>query len=156
MWYLEIVGHCYIECHHLNQANRTSMRKNLEANFTYELGLNLGIFKMKLSLDMQSHCFPKHIDISPRVFFLSTFQKKIIKCVFMCRNFTIPFIQTIPLTLGLKLSKEDMNYKLTLLFLYNAEARYAIQLRHLNSKIQRGYITRKSCVWWKPCSNNYR
>ena len=61
----------------------------------------------------------------------------------MFRNFTILFIQTFPLTSRLKLSKEDMKYKLTLLFLYNAEVRYALQLRHLSSKIQRGYVTRK-------------
>ena len=36
-----------------------------------------------------------------------------------------------------------MKYTLTLLFLYNAEVRFALQLRHLSSKIQSGYVTRK-------------
>ena len=35
---------------------------------------------------------------------------------------------------------------MTLLFLYNAEVRYAVQLRHMSIKIQRGYLTRKSCI----------
>ena len=39
-----------------------------------------------------------------------------------------------------------MKYTLTLLFLYHAEVRYALQLRHLSSKIQRGYVTRKSRI----------
>ena len=85
------------------------MRKNLDDNFSYKLGQNLGIFKMKISLNIavesQSCCFPKKRYIGPSYLqgcFVSTFQKKIIKCVFMCRNFTIPFIQTIPLTPGLK------------------------------------------------------
>ena len=28
------------------------MKKNLDDNFTFELGLNLGIFKIKMSLDI--------------------------------------------------------------------------------------------------------
>ena len=39
-----------------------------------------------------------------------------------------------------------MKYTLTLLFLYNAEVRFALQLRHLSSKIQSGYVTRKSRI----------
>ena len=38
------------------------MRKNLDDNFSYKLELNLGIFKMKISLDIaesQSRYFPK-------------------------------------------------------------------------------------------------
>ena len=35
---------------------------------------------------------------------------------------------------------------MTLLLLYNAEVRYALQLRHLSSKIQSGYVTRKSRI----------
>ena len=36
-----------------------------------------------------------------------------------------------------------MKYTLNLLFLYNAEMRYALPLRHLSNKIQSGYVTRK-------------
>ena len=80
--------------HRLNQADSLQMKKNLDDNFTFELGLNLGIFKIK----MPSISFDKtNIDI-----FLRFFRKKIIKYVFICRNFKIPFVQTTSLTLGLK------------------------------------------------------
>ena len=39
-----------------------------------------------------------------------------------------------------------MKKTLTLLFLFYAEVRYALQLRHLSSKIQSGYVTRKSRI----------
>ena len=56
------------------------MRKNLDENFTYELELNLGIFKLKISLNIagysQSRCFPKNIDISSRVFSINISEKK--------------------------------------------------------------------------------
>ena len=39
-----------------------------------------------------------------------------------------------------------MKKTLTLLFLYNAEVRYALQLRHLSNKIQIAYVTRKSRI----------
>ena len=51
----------------------------------------------------------------------------------MYRNLTIPFIKTIPLTPGLKTNT------LTLLFHYNVEVRYALQLHHLSRKILSGY-----------------
>ena len=41
-----------------------------------------------------------------------------------------------------------MKYTLTLLFLYKAEVRYALRLRQLSSKIQSGYVTRKSRIQW--------
>ena len=85
--------------HRLNRADRTQMRKNLDNIFTNKLGLNLGIFKMKITFDIapksQSRCFPKNIHIFKGfVFYISAFQhfrKKIIKCVLMCRAFTIPY-----------------------------------------------------------------
>ena len=39
-----------------------------------------------------------------------------------------------------------MKRTLTLLSLYNAEVRYALQLHHLHNKIQSGYLTQKSCI----------
>ena len=45
-----------------------------------------------------------------------------------------------------KLSKEDKKLTLTLLFLYNAEVRYALQYGHLSNKTQSGSITRKSRI----------
>ena len=41
---------------------------------------------------------------------------------------------------------QTISRRLTLLFLYNVEVRYALQLRHLSSKIQSGHITRKSRI----------
>ena len=38
-----------------------------------------------------------------------------------------------------KVSKKDMKQTMTLLFLYNAEVRYTVQLRHLSNKTQSGY-----------------
>ena len=45
---------------------------------------------------------------------------------------------------------------MTLLFLYNAEVRYALQLRHLSSKIQSGNVTRKSRIMWCLFNTNPR
>ena len=68
----------------------------------------------------------------------------------MCRNFTIPVLETIPLKHRIsKLSKENMKYTLTLLFIYNAEVIYALKLRHLSSKIKSRYITRKARITYK-------
>ena len=46
-----------------------------------------------------------------------------------------------------------MKYTLTLLFLYNAEVIYALQLRHLSSKIESRYmyVTRKPRITFKKC-----
>ena len=41
-----------------------------------------------------------------------------------------------------KVSKKDMKQTMTLLFLYNAEVRYTVQLRHLTNKTQSGSVTR--------------
>ena len=44
-----------------------------------------------------------------------------------------------------------MKYTLTLLFLYNAEVTYALQLRHLSGKIESRYVTRKPRITFKKC-----
>ena len=73
------------------------MRKNLDDNFTYELGLNLVIFEMKSpSISHDKACltvFDKQIHIFKDSFSIIISEKKIIKYVFICRNFT--FIHTI-------------------------------------------------------------
>ena len=46
-----------------------------------------------------------------------------------------------------KLSKKDMKQTSALLFLYNAEVRYALQLRHLSNKTQSGPVAQKSRIW---------
>ena len=58
------------------------MRKNLDDNFSYKLGQNLGFFKMKISLNItvesQSCCFPKNRYIGPifKGFLYQHFKKK--------------------------------------------------------------------------------
>ena len=77
----------------------------MDDTFTYEIGQvryfqNENIPKYRLVKpvllfsDNQRHVFKEY--------FYNHFSKKIITCVFMCRNITIPFIRTIPLTPGLK------------------------------------------------------
>ena len=89
--------------HHLNQADRT----NVDDSFTFEVGLNLGIFKMKVYFDFAwyslSNCFPTNIDISPRgFFFYHHFRNKssnVFSCVYILQYH---FIWTIRKTQGLK------------------------------------------------------
>ena len=61
--------------HCLNQADRTLMRRNVNDNFNYEVGLDLRIFKMKMSLHI-AYCIPTNMDISSRVFFIIISEKK--------------------------------------------------------------------------------
>ena len=126
------------------------MRKNLDDSFTYELGLNSGIF--------QNENIPRYRWIKP-VSLFSEKQTYIFKG-FLYQHFIkklsnafsiVGILQYLSYKLFLyhrdsKLSKEDMKKTLTLLFLFNAEVRYALQLRHLSSKIQSGYVTRKSRI----------
>ena len=64
----------------------------------------------------------------------------------MCRNITNLSYEQYEQHRDSKLPKEDMKYTLTLLFLYNVEERYALQLPHLSNKTQSGSVTRKSHI----------
>ena len=93
--------------HCLNQADRTYMRRNEDDNFTYEVGLDLRIFKLKMSLHI-AYCIPTNIDISSR-FFLIIISEKKSSNVFTCVEILqyLSYVQY-EQHRDSKLSKEDM------------------------------------------------
>ena len=64
------------------------------------------------------------------------FKQKFIKCVFMCRNFKMPSIQTIAFASVLNNKQRSPEHLLHRFCSCNADVGYFLQLRHLSNKIK--------------------
>ena len=133
------VGHCYM---YIICIAWTETRKNVDDNFTYEVGHNLGYSKIPRYRLIKPVLLlsDKHRHIFKGFFLLFISEKKSANVCFHVKKYYNTFHMSNMIN---KSNTGTQNYlkKTWLLFLYNVEVRYALQLRYLSNK------TRESHNW---------
>lgn len=132
------------------------MKRDVDDNLTSWLGHKLRVFKMKnvpryrlinpvwMLHDKQRHIFNIYFyhNLKKNQTNKSNKQKtQTMQCVFVCRNVSIPFIQTIAFALGHHIKQRNLKQTLPSLFLHYTD------VRHANLNIQSGSVTQKDHMY---------